>query len=76
MSKILLKINNDCELKYPANGYILGVDKYSFLFGKTFSVSKIKEIKESIKDKAKIKDWRKRHGKSTGDSWHGRMVCH
>ena len=28
------------------------------------------------KDKAKIKDWRKRHGKSTGDSWHGRMVCH
>ena len=51
MSKILLKINNDCELKYPANGYILGVDKYSFLFGKTFSVSKIKEIKESIRDK-------------------------
>lgn len=47
MSKILLKINKDEELTYPADGYVLGIDKFSYLFGKTFSVDEIKKIKNN-----------------------------
>lgn len=51
MSKILLKINDVKELSYEADGYILGIDKYSFLFGKTFSIDEIKKIKDDLKKK-------------------------
>lgn len=51
MSKILLKINDVKELSYEADGYILGIDKYSFLFGKTFSIDEIKKIKDDLKGK-------------------------
>lgn len=51
MSKILLKINDVKELSYEADGYILGIDKYSFLFGKTFNIDEIKKIKEDLKKK-------------------------
>lgn len=51
MSKILLKINDVKELSYEADGYILGIDKYSFLFGKTFSIDEIKKIKDDLKEK-------------------------
>lgn len=51
MSKILLKINDVKELSYEADGYILGVDKYSFLFGKTFNIDEIKKIKDDLKGK-------------------------
>ena len=51
MSKILLKINDVKELSYEADGYILGIDKYSFLFGKTFNIDEIKKIKYDLKKK-------------------------
>lgn len=51
MSKILLKINYVKELSYEADGYILGIDKYSFLFGKTFNIDEIKKIKDDLKGK-------------------------
>ena len=51
MSKILLKKNDVKELSYEADGYILGIDKYSFLFGKTFNIDEIKKIKDDLKEK-------------------------
>ena len=51
MSKILLKINKEEELKYPADGYILGIDKFSYLFNKTFSINDIKKIHDNILNK-------------------------
>ena len=51
MSKILLKINDVKELSYEADGYILGIDKYSFLFGRTFNIDEIKKIKDDLKKK-------------------------
>lgn len=51
MSKILLKVNSDNDLKYPVDGYILGIDTFSFLFGKTYSVSKVEKIVKSNPDK-------------------------
>lgn len=51
MSKILLKINDVKELSYEADGYILGIDKYSFLFGKTFNIDEIKKLKDDLKKK-------------------------
>lgn len=51
MSKILLKINDVKELSYEADGYILGIDKYSFLFGKTFNIDEIKKIKDDLNKK-------------------------
>lgn len=47
MSKILLKINNDDELTYPADGYVLGIEGFSQLFNKTYNVNQIKEIKNN-----------------------------
>lgn len=51
MSKKLLKINKDEELTYPADGYVLGINDFSFLFEKTYSVSEIKSIKEDLTGK-------------------------
>ncbi len=51
MSKVLLKINRDQELTYPADGYILGIDKYSYLFGKTYLLEEVRRIKEENLDK-------------------------
>lgn len=51
MNKILLKINKEDELKYPVSGYILGINKFSYLFEKTYSISEIKEIKNNNLDK-------------------------
>ena len=56
MSKILLKINDVKELSYEADGYILGIDKYSFLFGKTFNIDEIKKIKDDLKKRA-CQEW-------------------
>lgn len=36
---------------YPANGYILGINKFSYLFEKTYSINEIKEIKNNNLDK-------------------------
>lgn len=47
MSKILLKINKEEELKYPIDGYLLGIDKFSYLFNKTFSIEEIIKIKNN-----------------------------
>lgn len=44
MSKILLKINNDNEFAYPVDGYVLGLNKFSILFEKTFSLEEIVDI--------------------------------
>lgn len=51
MKKVLLKINDVKELTYPADGYILGIDTFSYLFGKTFGVEDIKKIKKENTDK-------------------------
>lgn len=51
MSKKLLKINNDDELTYNADGYILGMNHYSYLFGRTYTKEEIRKIKEENKDK-------------------------
>lgn len=51
MKEILIKVNNDEDLTYPSAGYVLGIDKFSYLFGKTYNVSQIKKIKEELKDK-------------------------
>lgn len=47
MSKILLKVNKEKELTYPADGYVLGIEGFSYLFGKTFNINEIKEIKNN-----------------------------
>jgi len=44
MTKILLKINNDNELIYPVDGYILGIKDFSNLFNKTYTVNDVKYI--------------------------------
>lgn len=51
MKKTLIKVNNYDDLKYPSDGFILGVLDYSFLFSKTFSVKEIKQILKENKDK-------------------------
>ena len=51
MSKILLKINNEEELIYPANGYILGINDFSSLFNKTYSINDVKDILKTNSDK-------------------------
>lgn len=51
MKKTLIKVNNYNDLKYPSDGFILGVLDYSFLFSKTFSVKEIKLIIKENKDK-------------------------
>ena len=51
MKKTLIKVNNYNDLKYPSDGFILGVLDYSFLFSKTFSVKEIKQIIKENKDK-------------------------
>lgn len=51
MSKILLKVNCDDDLKYPVDGFILGIDNFSFLFEKTYSIDEIKKIINSNLDK-------------------------
>lgn len=51
MSKKLLKINNDNELTYNADGYILGMNHYSYLFGRTYTKEEIVKIKKENPDK-------------------------
>ncbi len=51
MSKLLLKINKDEELMYPADGYILGINEFSWLFEKRYNIEEIKKIKEEKKNK-------------------------
>lgn len=51
MKKTLIKVNNYNDLKYPSDGFILGVLDYSFLFSKTFSVKEIEQIIKENKDK-------------------------
>lgn len=46
MKKILLKINKEKELSYDCDGYILGIDNFSYLFEKTFSLDDIKALKK------------------------------
>ena len=47
MSKILLKINSDNMLTCPVDGYVLGINYFSYLFNKTYSIDEIKKIKEN-----------------------------
>lgn len=51
MKKVLLKINHESELTYPSDGYVLGINDFSYLFEKSFSVDEIKKIKENNPDK-------------------------
>lgn len=51
MKKLLVKINNDNELMYSCEGYVLGVDGFSICFGKTYSLEEIKNIKEQNNNK-------------------------
>ena len=51
MKEILIKVNKDEDLTYPCSGYVLGIDRFSYLFGKTYNISEIKKIKEKLKNK-------------------------
>lgn len=50
-SKLLIKVNDINELKYPVIGYVLGVKDYCVCFGISFALEEIKKIKEENKDK-------------------------
>ena len=51
MKNIIIKINSDNELDYPCKGFLLGLDKFSICFGKTYSVNDIINIKNKYNDK-------------------------
>ena len=51
MRNLLIKVNDKKDLKYPAFGYILGINNFSIGFGINYDVNKIKEIKEKFIDK-------------------------
>ena len=51
MKKILVKVNNEEELTYPADGYVLGVTRFCICFNKTFNISEINEIIKKNNDK-------------------------
>lgn len=44
-----MKINKEEELTYPADGYVLGINDFCKMFGKTFDVEEIKRIKNNVK---------------------------
>ena len=51
MKKILVKVNNEEELTYPADGYVLGVTRFCICFNKTFNINEINEIIKKNNDK-------------------------
>jgi len=55
MNKILVKVNDINIFKYPSiskcDGFILALDKFSYLFGKSFNIDEIKDIKNKFNDK-------------------------
>ena len=51
MKKILVKVNNEEELTYPADGYVLGVTKFCICFNKTFNISEINQVIKKNNDK-------------------------
>lgn len=51
MSKLLIKINDDKELTYDTDGFILGLNNYSICFSKYYDIDQIKKIKDTYKDK-------------------------
>ena len=42
MSKLLIKINDDKELTYDIDGFILGLNNYSICFYKYYDIDQIK----------------------------------
>lgn len=53
MNKIILKVNNENDLLYPAIGYILGLENFCICFGKTYNTNEIIDIKNKY-NKSKI----------------------
>ncbi len=51
MSKIILKINNDNDILYPSDGYILGIKNFSICFGKAYTADEVIDIKRNNKEK-------------------------
>lgn len=51
MKKILVKVNNEEELTYPADGYVLGVTRFCICFNKTFNISEINQVIKKNNDK-------------------------
>ena len=51
MRQMIVKINKEEELLYPAFGYILGVKNYSVCFEKSFDLDEIKNIRRRKLDK-------------------------
>ena len=51
MSKLLIKINDDKELTYDTDGFILGLNNYSICFSKYYDIEQLKKIKNTYKDK-------------------------
>ncbi len=49
MKKTLIKINNEKAFSCVCDGFIMGVKRYSFGFGKTYDVSEIKKIVKETK---------------------------
>lgn len=50
-NKLVIKINNEEELKCPSVGYILGVKDFCVCFGVSFTLEQIKKIRKENKDK-------------------------
>lgn len=51
MKKIIIKINGEKEFLYDVSGYIVGLNDFSILFGKTYDVDEIKEIRKKFSNK-------------------------
>ena len=51
MSKILIKVNNEKDFICPADGYILGLEKFSICFNLRFKLDELIELRKKYSDK-------------------------
>lgn len=51
MSKTLIKINDDLELNYNCDGFIIGMEGYSISFDNVYNIEEIKKIVNNNPDK-------------------------
>ena len=51
MSKILIKVNNEKDFICPADGYILGLEKFSICFNLRFDFDELIELRKKYSDK-------------------------
>lgn len=51
MKKLLMKINDEREFAYPVDGYVLGIQNYSYGFEKRYSLNEVKGLRQKYPDK-------------------------